>query len=70
MKSAGAVIFAFALVSTLTMKAFVASKLALVVTIGMALKRLYDTYSTGWVLLLWILLLTLYYEHENEYSDF
>lgn len=47
MKTAGAVIFAFALVATLTIKAFAASKLALIVTIGMAAKKLYETYSTG-----------------------
>lgn len=47
MKTAGAVIFAFSLVAALTIKAFVASKLALFVTIGMAAKKLYETYSTG-----------------------
>lgn len=47
MKSAGAVIFAFTLVAALTIKAFVASKLALLVTVGMAVKKLYESYSTG-----------------------
>ncbi|KAI8423215.1 hypothetical protein MSG28_014253 [Choristoneura fumiferana] len=47
MKSAGTVIFALAMVTALTMKAFVASKLALLVTVGMALKRLYETYGQG-----------------------
>ncbi|KAG6460660.1 hypothetical protein O3G_MSEX012139 [Manduca sexta] len=47
MKSAGAVIFAFTLVAVLTIKAFVASKMALLVTVGMAMKKLYDSYSSG-----------------------
>lgn len=47
MKSAGAVIFAMAVVTVLTMKAFVASKLALMVTAGMAVKKLYESYSLG-----------------------
>lgn len=50
MKSAGTVIFAMAVVTALTLKAFVASKLALVVTVGMALKRLYESYYSGWVM--------------------
>ncbi|XP_048001450.1 uncharacterized protein LOC125238218 [Leguminivora glycinivorella] len=47
MKSAGAVIFAMALVTALTLKAYVASKLALMVTVGMAIKKLYETYGQG-----------------------
>lgn len=47
MKSAGTVIFAMAVVTALTIKAFLASKLALLVTVGMALKRLYESYGTG-----------------------
>ncbi|XP_031764117.1 uncharacterized protein LOC113514509 [Galleria mellonella] len=47
MKSAGAVIFALAIVTVLTLKAFVASKLALVVTVGMAVKKLYESYGNG-----------------------
>nr|XP_037876667.1 uncharacterized protein LOC101740498 isoform X2 [Bombyx mori] len=47
MKSAGAVIFAFTVVAVLTIKAFIASKLALMVTVGMALKKLYDSYGVG-----------------------
>lgn len=47
MKSAGAVIFAMTLVTVLTIKAFIASKLALFVTVGMALKRLYESYYNG-----------------------
>ncbi|XP_011554423.3 uncharacterized protein LOC105385700 [Plutella xylostella] len=47
MKSAGTVMFAMAVVTALTLKAFVASKLALMVTVGMALKRLYESYGNG-----------------------
>ncbi|KPJ02951.1 hypothetical protein RR46_00551 [Papilio xuthus] len=47
MKSTGAIIFAMALVTAITMKAFFASKLALLVTIGMAMKKLYESYSNG-----------------------
>lgn len=47
MKSAGTVIFALVMVTALTLKAFVASKLALAVTVGMAVKRLYETYGQG-----------------------
>ncbi|XP_061723361.1 uncharacterized protein LOC133529624 isoform X1 [Cydia pomonella] len=47
MKSAGAVIFSMALVTALTLKAYVASKLALMVTVGMAIKKLYETYGQG-----------------------
>ncbi|KAM3957964.1 uncharacterized protein ACR2FA_008001 [Aphomia sociella] len=47
MKSAGAVIFAMAIVTVLTLKAFVASKMALLVTVGMAVKKLYESYSNG-----------------------
>ncbi|KAI5645736.1 hypothetical protein NE865_02403 [Phthorimaea operculella] len=47
MKSSAAVIFAMGVVSVLTMKAYVASKLALMVTVGMAIKRLYESYSMG-----------------------
>jgi hypothetical protein len=51
MKSAAVVIFAMAIVTVLTLKAFVASKAALLVTVGMAVKKLYENYSSGWVLL-------------------
>ena len=47
MKSAGAVIFAFTLVAILTIKAFVASKMALLVSLGMAMKKFYDSYGGG-----------------------
>ncbi|XP_049880620.1 uncharacterized protein LOC126377043 isoform X2 [Pectinophora gossypiella] len=47
MKSAAAVIFAMAVVTVLTLKAFIASKMALMVTVGMAVKRLYESYSLG-----------------------
>ncbi|KAJ0170883.1 hypothetical protein K1T71_013655 [Dendrolimus kikuchii] len=47
MKSAGAVIFAFTLVSVLTIKAFVVSKLALLLTLGLAIKKLYETWGNG-----------------------
>lgn len=47
MKSAGVVMFAMAVVTVLTLKAFFASKLALFVTAGMAIKKLYETYGTG-----------------------
>lgn len=47
MKSAAIVIFAMTVVTVLTLKAFVASKMALIVTVGMALKRLYENYGTG-----------------------
>ncbi|CAH0597876.1 unnamed protein product [Chrysodeixis includens] len=47
MKSAGVVLFALALVTALTLKAFIASKVALLVTVGMAIKKLYETYGTG-----------------------
>lgn len=47
MKSTGAILFAMALVTAITMKAFFASKLALLVTIGMAMKKLYESYSNG-----------------------
>ncbi|CAG4964244.1 unnamed protein product [Parnassius apollo] len=47
MKSTGAVMFALAIVSTITIKAFFASKLALLVTVGMAIKKLYESYSNG-----------------------
>ncbi|CAB3257630.1 unnamed protein product [Arctia plantaginis] len=47
MKSAGVVMFAMAVVTVLTLKAFLASKLALFVTAGMAIKKLYETYGTG-----------------------
>ncbi|XP_047036203.1 uncharacterized protein LOC124641968 [Helicoverpa zea] len=47
MKSAGMAMFAMALVTALTLKAFFASKLALLVTVGMAVKKLYETYGSG-----------------------
>ncbi|XP_063834692.1 uncharacterized protein LOC135083875 isoform X4 [Ostrinia nubilalis] len=47
MKSAAVVIFALAIVTALTLKAFVASKLALLVTVGMAAKKLYESYTSG-----------------------
>ncbi|CAH2059526.1 unnamed protein product, partial [Iphiclides podalirius] len=47
MKSTGAVMFAMAIVTAITLKAFFASKLALMVTIGMAMKKLYESYSNG-----------------------
>ena len=47
MKSAGVVIFAMFMVSVITIKAFLASKMALMVTIGMAMKRLYESYGGG-----------------------
>ncbi|XP_075986436.1 uncharacterized protein LOC142983447 isoform X2 [Anticarsia gemmatalis] len=47
MKSAGVVMFAMAVVTVLTLKAFMASKVALLVTVGMAAKKLYETYGTG-----------------------
>ncbi|KAJ8709518.1 hypothetical protein PYW08_009522 [Mythimna loreyi] len=47
MKSAGMAMFAMALVTSLVLKAFFASKIALLVTVGMAAKRLYETYGSG-----------------------
>lgn len=47
MKSAGVVMFAMAIVTVLTLKAFLASKAALLVTVGMAAKKLYDSYGAG-----------------------
>ncbi|GBP17558.1 hypothetical protein EVAR_12268_1 [Eumeta japonica] len=47
MKSAGAVMLGLAAVTALTLKAYLASKLALAVTVGMALKKLYENYSYG-----------------------
>lgn len=47
MKSAGMAMFAMAIVTTLTLKAFFASKVALLVTVGMAVKKLYETYGSG-----------------------
>ncbi|KAL4708491.1 hypothetical protein ACJJTC_014099 [Scirpophaga incertulas] len=47
MKSAAVVIFAMGIVTVLTLKAFVASKAALLVTVGMAVKKLYESYSSG-----------------------
>ncbi|CAG9569470.1 unnamed protein product [Danaus chrysippus] len=47
MKSAGVVIFGLFMVSVITIKAFLASKMALMVTVGMAMKKLYESYSTG-----------------------
>ncbi|CAH0683949.1 unnamed protein product [Chilo suppressalis] len=47
MKSAAVVIFAMAIVTVLTLKAYIASKVALLVTVGMAAKKLYESYSSG-----------------------
>ncbi|XP_022827546.1 uncharacterized protein LOC111357186 [Spodoptera litura] len=47
MKSAGMAMFAMAIVTVLTLKAFLASKVALLVTVGMAVKKLYETYGSG-----------------------
>ncbi|XP_026492472.1 uncharacterized protein LOC113398106 isoform X2 [Vanessa tameamea] len=47
MKSAGVVIFALFMVSVITIKAFLASKMALMVTVGMAMKKLYESYGGG-----------------------
>ncbi|XP_046973209.1 uncharacterized protein LOC124539894 isoform X1 [Vanessa cardui] len=47
MKSAGVVIFALFMVSVITIKAFLASKMALMVTVGMAIKKLYESYGGG-----------------------
>ncbi|XP_068625394.1 uncharacterized protein Osi4 [Battus philenor] len=47
MKSTGAVMFAMAMVTAITLKAFFTSKLALIVTIGMAMKKFYESYSNG-----------------------
>ncbi|XP_026322824.1 uncharacterized protein LOC113232360 isoform X2 [Hyposmocoma kahamanoa] len=53
MKSSAALIFAMFLVTAITLKAFVLSKLALIVTVAMALKRLYESYSMGIPEALW-----------------
>lgn len=47
MKSAGAAIFAFTVVAAITIKAFIVSKLALLVTGGLAVKKLYETWGSG-----------------------
>ncbi|CAK1594307.1 unnamed protein product [Parnassius mnemosyne] len=47
MKSTGVIMFALAIVTAITIKAFFASKLALLVTVGMAIKKLYESYSNG-----------------------
>ncbi|XP_053619789.1 uncharacterized protein LOC128680575 isoform X2 [Plodia interpunctella] len=47
MKSTAVVLFLLAVVTVLTLKAFVASKLALAVTVGMAVKKLYESYASG-----------------------
>ncbi|XP_013185011.1 uncharacterized protein LOC106130661 [Amyelois transitella] len=47
MKSTAVVLFVAAVVTVLTLKAFVASKVALLVTVGMALKKLYESYTSG-----------------------
>ncbi|XP_041985536.1 uncharacterized protein LOC121737870 [Aricia agestis] len=48
MKSTGIVIFGLGMVTVITLKAFMASKLALIVTVGMALKKLYESYGSGY----------------------
>ncbi|XP_045506501.1 uncharacterized protein LOC123702761 isoform X1 [Colias croceus] len=47
MKSAAIAIFSLAVVAVITIKAFLASKLALLVTVGMAAKKLYENYTGG-----------------------
>ncbi|XP_045780313.1 uncharacterized protein LOC123877546 isoform X2 [Maniola jurtina] len=47
MKSAGIAIFGLFMVSVITIKAFMASKMALLVTVGMAMKKLYESYGNG-----------------------
>ncbi|XP_052744980.1 uncharacterized protein LOC112053142 isoform X1 [Bicyclus anynana] len=47
MKSAGIAVFGLFMVSIITIKAFLASKMALMVTIGMAVKKLYESYGNG-----------------------
>ncbi|CAH2211389.1 jg19522, partial [Pararge aegeria aegeria] len=47
MKTAGMAIFGLFMVSVITIKAFMASKMALMVTIGMAMKKLYESYGNG-----------------------
>ncbi|XP_072935322.1 uncharacterized protein [Epargyreus clarus] len=47
MKSAGAAIFALAAVTVLTLKAFFASKVALGITVYMAMKKFYESYGNG-----------------------
>ncbi|CAK1541111.1 unnamed protein product [Leptosia nina] len=47
MKSAAVAIFSLAVVAVITIKAFLASKLALLVTVGMAAKKLYENYTGG-----------------------
>ncbi|VVC93276.1 unnamed protein product [Leptidea sinapis] len=47
MKSAAIAIFSLMIVTVITIKAFFASKLALLVTVGMAAKKLYENYTNG-----------------------
>lgn len=47
MKSAGIAMFGLLMVSVITIKAFLASKMALMVSIGMAVKKFYESYGTG-----------------------